>query len=195
MGLFSSSDPDPSLERYVAENAGDTVKLAYIENLVDFLDEDEQVHHVIRGPSAGVGNTASDAETKSTGTKGMVTTGFTGRRVVIRVPHFMTDDRYVINYSNAEGIEMNTEGLLGSRSVTIHTGGKSYWIGVMGTMDGEDIHETVDFANERIADSSSQETETKGPKQRLEELESMYEEGLVSESEYEEKRTEILDSL
>jgi hypothetical protein len=193
MGLFS--DPDPDLGRHIPDRAGDTVSLEYIENLSEYLKDDEVVYHVIRGPKAGIGEGASDAEAESTGTKGFVTTGITDRRVIIRVPHFMTDDKYTIRYENIQGIEMRTKGALGFRVVTIHTGGKSYWVSPMGNMDGDDIHEIVDFVNKKIGSRESQSGATKSPKQRLSEIEDMRDDGLITESEYEEKRAEILDDV
>jgi hypothetical protein len=196
MGLFSSDEGDYSdAEKHIPKDAADTVKPKYVDSVLDLLESDEMVYHVIRGRQAGIGNTAKDSESLSTSTRAEnVTTAFTDRRVLIKVPHMMSDDQYIIRNENIQGSELHSEGVLAHRSVTIHTSGKSYFVCPMGTMDEDNLQDTIEFIDEQTA-TQKESTTSQTAKERLEDLTELYKDGIISESEYNKKRKEILDEM
>ena len=177
----------------IAENAGPTAKPKFVSKIEGLLNDGEEVYHIIRGPHAGTGDTQFSADNKSTGTKGFVTTAFTDTRVLVRVPHFFADDRYSIQYEKIQGVELNSE-LVGNRSFTVHTSGKSYWIGVMGSMSSDDLHEIQHFVD-RVISQNINQTPSSLPQVRLEQLTKLRDNGYLSEDEYESKRSEIISEI
>lgn len=193
----SSIDNNSYKHEHIASNAGPTVTPKFVTIVEDMLNDGEQVYHVIRGPNAGVGDSSRNAETTSTGTKGFVTTAFTNQRIIIKVPHFFADDRYTVWYENIHGVELNSESALSVRSFSIHTAGKDYWVGIMGTMDNEDLHEIRKFVDMGIHNMNHTTTgqNTSSTQEKLEELNRLQENGLISKNEFESKRTEILNDF
>lgn len=200
MGLFGSSN-DANLseyERYLAEGAGETATVERVESIEEFLDDTEEVFHVLRVPSMKHGD-PEESENSSTSTGGEVgTAAFTDERIVVKIPHRLSDDQFIIRYRNVQTVAFDTEGLFGKRQFTVTTAAEKYRLGVHYSIDDQQVRTIVDWVDEKATRASATDEDTapaRTPRERLTELESLYEDGLLSDDEYETKREEIVDDL
>lgn len=199
MGLFGSDSYD--VDEFVAEGQSAHVSDKRVAMVDEILHNDEEVYHTIHGPDAGIGTSRSQSEDSSTGTTGLAICVVTNQRIIIKVPHLMTDDRYTISYGNLDSAELNIKGVLGSRALTFNTGGKSYFISPMGDIDESDLNKLLNFVDKQSSEYSSKventttQSKNKSIEERLERIKELKENGLISEGEYEKKRREILDDV
>jgi hypothetical protein len=199
MGLFGSDDYN--VDELIAEGQSAHVSNKRVAMVDDILHKGEKVYHTIHGPDAGIGTSQSQSEDSSTGTTGFATCVVTNQRIIIKVPHLLTDDRYTISYGNLDSAELNIKGVLGSRALTFNTGGKSYFISPMGHIDESDLNKLLNFVDKQSSEypsemeNSTTQSKNNPIEQRLEEIEKLKENDLISEEEYEKKRRDILDDV
>lgn len=195
-----NGDTSSRSSRHIASDSGSTVTKERVDTIAEYLRNKEKVNHLLRVPSVHHG---PDADTKSMVTKFTKTgtAAFTDDRVVIRIPHQMADDQFTIRYKNIENVAYNVEGLSGQRGFELTTPGEQYRIGVHYKIDDEEVREILDWVDEQAANASSTPATPEppdveqSPKDRLEELAKLRDEGLITEDEFEAKRAEILDEL
>lgn len=197
MGIFGSEDTD-QYEPYIADGAGSTVTAKRVGDIAQYLDDNEEVHHIIKSPQIEHGSGDAD-ENQSTATKmgEAATVAFTGVRVVIKVPHYITGEQYALRYQRIQNVSYDISGVVGMRTFTLGTAGDTYKIGVHIAIDDEEVREVVDWVDKRVAETFEDETDSgsRSPRERLDELESLHDDGVVTDEEYERKREEILDEL
>jgi hypothetical protein len=200
MGLFGGNDVDPAeFEHYIADEAGPTVTPERIATIEEFLNEDEDVIHMLRVPTIKHGE-ADESENSSMSTQFTKTgtAAFTDDRIVVKIPHRLSDDQFIIHYHRIQSVAYNIEGMLGNRQFTVTTAAEKYRIGVHVKIDDEEVREIVDWVDKRVmreSEDGSSNGESTTAKERLDELESLQEDGLISADEYEEKREEIIEDL
>jgi hypothetical protein len=199
MGLFGSDSYD--VDEFVAEGQSAHVSDKRVAMVDEILHNDEEVYHTIHGPDAGIGTSRSQSEDSSTGTTGFALCVVTNQRIIIKIPHLMTDDRYTISYRNLDSAELNIKGVLGSRALTFNTGGKSYFISPMGHIDESELNKLLNFVDKQSSEYSPKikntttQSKDKSIEERLEKIKELKRDGLISEGEYEKKRREILDDV
>jgi len=189
MGLFGSDNYN--VDEFVAEGQSSHVSNKRVAMVKDILQNGEKVYHTIRGPHAGVGVRKSQSESSSIGTAGFATCAVTNQRIIIIVPHITIDDRYTISYGNLNSAEFSVDGVLAQQALTFNTGGKSYFISPMGDTSKSDIDELLSFVDKQLSSRSSDNSVEK----RLEKVNKLKEDGLISDEEYDEKRRNILDDV
>lgn len=193
----SSSDRDAETEgAYIAEQAGPTVTLERVRTIQQFLRAGESVFHILRLPMLHHGR---EAETKSMSTKVSKTgtAAFTEDRIVIRIPHWNADDQFSIRYENVEAVAYNLEGFTGHRIFEVTTPGETYKLSVHQKISDGQVRHIVDWLDQRAAEDGRSDTggESKSAPERLSELEALLEAGHVTQSEYQDKKEEIIEEL
>lgn len=181
----------------VSDDAGSTVTQDRVDTISDFLQNSEKVVHLLRVPMVHHG---PDAENKSMSTKFTETgtAAFTNERVVIKIPHQMADDQFTIRYQNIQNVAYNLEGISGQRNFEITTPGEKHRIGVHYRIDDDEVREIVNWLDEKAAKASTDTVTTneeKSVKGRLSELQELKEEGFITNGEFEEKKSEIMEEL
>jgi hypothetical protein len=200
MGLFGGNEVNPKeYEPYIADEAGSTVTAERIATIEEFLDDDEEAIHMLRVPTIKHGE-ADESENSSMSTQFTKTgtAAFTDERIVVKIPHRLADDQFIIHYGRIQSVAYNIEGILGDRQFTVTTAAEKYRIGVHINIDDEEVREIVDWVDKQVMrdnENDGDSKDSKSAKERLDELDLLHEDGLISENEYEQKREDIIDDL
>jgi hypothetical protein len=201
MGLLSRGDGDDAVGLGY-EPRGDYPTAKRLAKIESVLDEGERVEYLTRGGNvdvegAGSGESVFGTDrSNKTGTRGWIRAGFTDRRIVIKIPQWLGSDERSIPYQSVVGIDLDT-GLVKKR-ISVQTAGPTYHIEV--DLPGKDeCREIVKYVRERSMDAQSgAATSGSGentPAERLREVESLHEDGLLDGDEYEAKRAALLEQL
>lgn len=197
MGLFGSDDAGLDYEPH-----GEYVTAKRVGKIEDVLDDGERVLYLTRGSTVDVeGSSAGsslfgDDRSRKSGTRGWVRAAFTDDRVVIKVPQVLGSDERVVPYHNIVSADLDT-GLVNKR-VSLHTAGPTYHIEVHDPGKDE-CRDIITFVREQAeaaqGGGATADVETESPAERLREIESLHDDGLLSEEEYEEKREQLIGEL
>lgn len=202
-------EQDEEVRTVVERAEGDTVTRELLlkraswgsdsSTLYAHLDEGEQPHHILLGRTVDVegggdstgfwGNNRS----RKSGTTGKVKTVLTDKRIFVFVPQDLGDDQRNIPYQSITGVDLDA-GMIHKR-LTVQTHGRTYHLS--GTRSKkEDCHEAVGFIRRKI-DSQNREGESRSddPLDMLEKLSDLYEKGILTNEEYEEKKKSILETV
>jgi len=185
------------------EPQGAYVTREQFRKVSDILDSDEQVHFITRGSTVDVeGSSAGsslfgDDRSRKSGTKGWVRAVISDRRVAIKVPQILGDDERSVPYSNITSVDLDT-GLVNKR-LTLQTPGQTYHIEAH-EPGKEEVRDAVRFIRKKISDANQPdvvqtESSEPDPLDQLNKLKEMNEEGVVSDEEFEEKKSELLDKI
>lgn len=180
---------------------GDWVNNKRLKKVIDLLDEDEKVHYMwrggtidVEGSSAGDSIFGNDRDRKSS-FKGIFT-AVTNKRIVIAIPQFLGDDERHIPYYSATSVDLDT-GLV-NRRVSIQTKGQTYHIQSQGPSKDE-LREAMRFIREKIEEANKpQQVQTESepdPTEQLQNIKELYEEGVLTDAEFEEKKQALLDKI
>lgn len=153
-------------------------------SILDRLDEGEQPHfaqrYELEGSLPGL-----SPENRPRHVKGkMRTTVVTDRRLFF----YSTDSSYSVPFEKISEVEKD-----GTDLKVTQAGGKEAIFPIGAT--GKDPIEYVRNQVHQTQSTESGQEATASPKSRLEELNQMYEQDLISEEEFEEKREQILEEL
>jgi hypothetical protein len=185
-------------DTYIADSAGSTVTADRISTIAEMLNEGEEVVHMLRVPGVSHGPETDEKSISTKHTK-TGTAAFTDERVVIKIPHQLADDQFVIRYHNIENVAYNLEGMIfPGRGFEITTAGEKYRLSIHYKIDDDEVREIVDWLDNRATEAkidSDNSEPPESPRERLKKLESIWNEGLISKEEYEEKREQILEEL
>lgn len=198
MGLFGSDDAGLDYEPH-----GEYVTAERVGKIEAVLEEDERVLYLTRGSTVDVEGSGSgsslfgDDRSRKSGTRGYVRAAYTDDRVVIKIPQVLGSDERSVPYHNIVSADLDT-GLVNKR-VSLHTAGPTYHIEVH-EPGKDECREIIAFVREQAeaaqgSDDTSARTKTETPAERLREIESLRDEGLLSDEEYEEKREQLVEEL
>jgi len=203
---------EDELEDIIADASGDSVTeeelLSSIENLgnatpYNLLNEDEQPHYFLNGTTIDVEGQGAGGETIIGWDRdrriGAVYTILTQRRILIIANHVRGYDEHTIPYDTVTTTNLNT-GLGAKTRLSIQTKSATYHCDLLTTQNKhgkEEIKEAIEYLrNRREASVESTPTSSESePLDQLERLKSLYDDGAISEEEFEEKKTELLDEL
>lgn len=172
--------------------------------LLDHLDDDEQPHHIIEGQTIDVeggGDSSSllgnDRSRKISFLDNRCFTVITDNRVFVVVQQFTGNDERNIPYDSITGIDLDVMGT--NKRLTLQTHGRTYHISGTLTEEGE-CRDALKYIrqrrNEVNQDDNSDSNETNDdPLDKLERLKVLREDGTLSESEFNEKKSELLDRI
>jgi len=187
----------------IAPDSGAYVTEDRVAKLADVLDEDETVHYLTRGSTVDVeGSSAGsslfgDDRSRKTGTRGYVRAAITDRRVVVKVPQWLGSDQRSVPYQNVTSVDLDT-GLVVKR-LSLQTPGQTYHIEAH-EPGKEEVREAVRFVRGKITERQHDRVVVEGndgpdPTEQLQNLKALYDEGVLSEAEFEEKKQSLLEDL
>jgi len=195
---------DVAIEGVASEPIGDFVTEERFYKINDILDSGEVVHYITSGKTidvegSGAGSSAfgNDRSRKNSFT-GRVRAVVTDKRVAVKIPQMTGDDERSIPYDSITSVDLDT-GLVNKR-ITLQTPGSTYHIEAQ-EPGKEEVREAVSFirkmrkeANqpEVVATDDSSEPD---PLEQLEKLRELHEKGAVSDDEFEEKKSDLLDKI
>jgi hypothetical protein len=202
---WQSSSADRSADEAIAtDTVGSYVTQDRFNKINDILDPDEVVHYITRGTTVDVeGSSAGtslfgDDRSRKTGTKGYVRAVITDRRVAIKVPKVLGNDERSVPYDSITSADLDT-GLINKR-ITLQTPGQTYHIEAQ-EPGKEEVREAVRFIREKRSEANqpdvvtTNESSESDPLDQLEKLRELHEKGAVSDSEFENKKADLLDQI
>jgi len=188
---------------HIADEHGEYVTLERIGKIETVLDESEKVHYLTRGSTVDVeGSSAGnslfgDDRSRKTGTRGYVRAAITDKRVVVKVPQWLGSDERSVPYQNITSVDLDT-GLVNKR-LSLQTPGQTYHIEAHDPSK-EEVRDAVKFIRNKIAESQEDQVVVQGndepdPTEQLKNLKELHEEGVLTDSEFEEKKQSLLDKI
>jgi len=197
MGLFGNEGGD----ELDYDPKGDYVTAARVAKIEDVLAEGERVLYMTRGSridTEGAGSGTSlfgDDRSEKTGTSGFVRAAFTDDRIVAKIPQFFGSDERSVPYENIVSADLDT-GITVKR-LSLQTAGPTYHIEAHDPGKDE-CREIAAFVREQMSALSPQsggEGSEPDPTEQLQRVKELYDDGVLNESEYEEKREKLLDKI
>lgn len=188
--------------QHIAKEHGEYVTDARIEKIKEILDNDEVVHYLTRGSTVDVeGSSAGhslfgDDRSRKSGTRGYVRAAITDRRVVVKIPQWLGDDERSVPYQNITSVDLDT-GFVTKR-LSLQTPGQTYHIEAH-EPDKEEVRDAVKFIRNKITDSQQGQTVIQesqpDPTEQLKNIKELHDQGVLTDEEFEEKKSELLDKL
>lgn len=179
--------------------AGAYVTAKRVAKIDDTLTADERVQYLTRGSrvdTEGAGSGSSlfgNDRSDKTGTRGYVRAAFTDERIVVKIPQWTGSDERSIPYTNIVSADLDT-GFVNKR-ISIQTAGPTYHIEVHEPGKGE-CREIIQFVRKQASKAQGTgEDSSADPTEQLQRLKSLYDDGVVTDAEYEDKRTKLLDEI
>lgn len=191
-------------EGMATEPLGNYVTEERFDKINDILDPDEVVHYITRGTTVDVEGSGAgtslfgDDRSRKSGTSGYVRAVMTDKRVAIKVPQVLGDDERSIPYDSITSVDLDT-GLTFKR-MTLQTPGSTYHIEAQ-EPGKEEVREVVSFIRDerRKANQtevvSTEDSSEPDPLEQLDKLKELHEKGAVSDNEFEEKKSDLLDKI
>lgn len=126
---------------------------------------------------------------------------FTDERVVIKIRRKRSTDRFTIRYPRIHTVAFDVDDFLSGPyiqgTLVIATSGESYRITISQKMETENVRDVVEWVDEKaMKETQGVPTDAETSVQdRLNELQTLHDENLITEEEFQRKREEILDDL
>ena len=197
MGLFSTDDKDIQLENadIDCEPQNDFVSPAEVKPIDEKLDPGEKVHFVFTGGSG----LQIDGEKKSNTGKSRTT--ITDRRVLLKVESgalLAGHEYHSFNYGDISSVT-KAEGMIKQR-LDVETSSKTYGVYLTQASFSDGVgDQAVEFIRKKQGEADSkekQDTEQQvDPIEKIKDLKQLKEEEVITESEFEEKKSELLDQI
>ncbi|MXR50658.1 hypothetical protein GRX03_03415 [Halovenus sp. WSH3] len=195
MGLFGSSgDDDPMIENadLNCSPQNEYVTEANVAKIDHVLDQDEKVHFLANGTGLDIRAPDDDVEK---GTAKNVLTAATDRRVVFRVWKALSrDNEITVPYNNISGVEYR--GGVVKKTITLRATPNTYKFGAE-KINEEERQKMAQFIREMAHPSSdaAENNPEQDPLSKLERLRDLHEDGVITEEELEQKKSELLDQI
>lgn len=203
MGLFDNGKTTEDARKHISDESADSVDTEDVRKIAELLDDDETVHYLatgstidVEGDSAGISLFGSDRSRKS-GTTGLVRTAMTNKRVVVKIPQILGNDERSVPYQSLTSVDLDT-GLFLKR-ISLQTPGQTYHIEA-GTPSQEELRDAQQFIRDKLMEStdkpvSVEESAGTKPTEQLKRISELHEEGVLSDEEFTDKKSELLDEI
>lgn len=203
---LSMSSEALSLDERLPDNNepyGNYVTVERLKKVVDILDNDEIVHYLTRGSTVDVegsgagGSLFGDDRSRKSGTKGYVRAVITDRRVAVKVPQFLGNDERSVPYSNITSVDLDT-GLVNKR-LTLQTPGQTYHIEAQ-EPGKDELRDITRFIRDKISEENQPDVvqadnSEADPLDQLSKLKDLHDQGVVSDQEFEDKKSNLMDKI
>lgn len=172
-----------------------------ISKIDDILDDGEKVYFLAKeGGSGGFDELAAPVTILSNGqketkrnNKGSVRLAATDRRVVCKIPQsFSSDEQISIPYHSISTVNIKS-GITRTR-ISLQTDAATYKIDI-GYLGSDECEQMAKFIREKVAESQTQSNSSDDPLDKLERLQNLKNDGVISEKEFDEKKEELLDQI
>ncbi|WP_277543240.1 PH domain-containing protein [Haloarcula laminariae] len=162
---------------------------------IDLLDDGEQPHYFLRGSSVDVEGDGAGGESITGWDRdrriGGAFTLITEQRVLVIANHFRGYDEHTIPYDSINTVNLNN-GLLSTR-LSLQTRGATYHLSVSNS-DDDEAQDSVNYLRENRQQKNEPDS-TEDPLDQLEKLQSLYQDGVLTQDEFEEKKASLLDEV
>ena len=194
MGIFDTNDDDAPLENadLDCEPKNEFANKEQVKKIDKYLDPGEKVHFLAK--SAGErfeidGEVVDDV--------GAQRTAATDKRIVIKKKkNPFGFESQSIRYENISSVDLSS-GLIKTK-LRVETSSKVYGIGV-GQIAEDAAEDMCEFIRSKMSQASQSDSVNRSasedPLDKLERLRDLKEDGVVSEDEFEEKKSELLDQI
>lgn len=196
MGFFDTDDENVQLENadLDCEPQNDFVSPPEVVMIDDKLDPGEKVHFMFTGGSGLL----IDGEKKSDTGKSRTT--ITDRRVLLKVESgalLAGHEYHSFNYKNISSVTKK-EGMIKQR-LDIETSSKTYGVYLSQATMSDDVGDrAVEFIREKQREAKNREKSDENeddPTEKIRKLQSLKEEGAITEEEFEKKKRDLLDQI
>lgn len=188
---------------HISDKSAEYVTSERVKKIAEVLDSDETVYYLTRGSTVDVeGSSAGsslfgDNRSRKSGTSGWVRAAMTDKRVVVKVPQVLGNDERSVPYENITSVDLDT-GLVNKR-ISLQTPGQTYHIESHDPGEKE-VREAVKFIRNKITESNEETVVVEGssepdPTEQLKNLKELHEEGILTDEEFEEKKSDLLDKI
>lgn len=183
---------------YISEKSEEFRTIPNKSKIFEYLDDDEELVMVTKGKKLEIIQ-GEQIESQYAG-KG-VYTAITDKRVVIIIGQRLTgDDVRTIAYDSINGVDIDNNFVVDY--LRIYSGGRTYKVNIYDTNQAEEaisyIRQKVEGPQEVVTQSeldSQQSDEEAQPSNKLRELKSLHEDGILTDEEFESKKEELLDNF
>lgn len=210
MGLFGGDDGNgpkdfvasarekiDEMNREMDENARETFYSAErAESCVQYVSAGEEIEGVLN--ISGITHDDDDDSIMGENQGGGVRTSnqvaiFTDERILTRLPGFVKTDTSSIRYENVKSVE--TKNGMVKRKLTLRTSGEDYHLVAFDSKDVVKV--AADFVTEQIRNDSApaERRSEDSPLEKIEKLKQLCDNGAISKSEFESKKSELLDQI
>lgn len=194
---------DGAANEHIADAHGEYVRDDRVKKVEDILDRNEKVHYLTRGSTIDVeGSSAGDSlfgddRSRKSGTRGYVRAAITEKRVAVKIPQWLGSDERSVPYHNITSVDLDT-GLVNKR-ISLQTPGQTYHIEAH-EPGKEEVRDAVRFIRNKITESQKEQVVVQGneepdPTEQLQNLKQLYDNEVLTEEEFEEKKQSILEKI
>lgn len=168
-----------------------------VSKIDDVLEKGEKVHFLARANGGGVKIRSSRIrKERKMASKGYVRTAATDRRVVCKIPNLLSNDEVSIPYHTVTDIDLKSG--FQHEYLMIHTDTKTYRIEI-DYLHKDERKRMGRFIQEKVSEvqypTASQSKSTEDPLDKLERLQDLKNDGVISEEEFAEKKESLLDQI
>ncbi|MFU1780699.1 PH domain-containing protein [Haloarcula japonica] len=193
-----SKDDTKFALKYISTKAEEFTNIQHKDKINEYIDDDEDIIQILKGKVAEI-KQGEETDSRYAG-KGVYTV-ITDKRVFAVIgQRIKGTDIQNLSYDSIDAVNLD-KGIVNT-FVSIDSGGRTYRFNAY---DNSEAKEAVDYIRKRtngeLSDSSESDTpdsdtETEGDTaERLEELESLHQKGVLTDEEYESKRQEIIGEI
>jgi hypothetical protein len=200
---YSAADRDESEVRPLVENAqGESIQPVNLFQKLDdetvpydLLDEGEQPHYFLGGTSLDVEGNGAGGESITGWDRdrriGSAYTLLTEQRVLIVANHLRGYDHHTVPYDSISSVNLNT-GLTSTR-LSLQTRSATYHLSVTAS-DEDEVKDAVEWLRARRR-QGNESASNNDPIDRLEKLKELHEDDVLTDEEFEEKKSSILSDV
>lgn len=193
MGIFDTNDDAPLENADIdCEPKNEFANKKQVKKIDEYLDPGEKVHFLARsgGESFEIDNETVDGVMRQR-------TAATDKRIVIKKEKGLAFESQSIRYENISSVGLGPDGFTGSK-LRVETSSKVYGIGV-GQIAKDAAEDMCKFIRSKMSQANQSDSANRSvsedPLDKLERLRDLKEDGVVSEEEFEEKKSELLDRI
>ncbi len=163
------------------------------EAVKEYLDSDEEPEYILKGASISIeGGNSEDRKGSLTGT---ARTAVTEKRVLTVVPQkIMGEDTKSVSYEDMGGVDFN-KGLM-NKYLKFQSHGRTYKIH---TRDAEKTKKAIKYIRDRKQKLEKEKQSSGGPEndptEQLKNIKELHDQGVLTDEEFEEKKSDLLDKI
>lgn len=197
-GTGASKEDIKKALQYMSRKSKEFRTIPNKSEIFEHLDDDEELNLVTKGKKLEI---VQGEQTESQYAGKGVYTAITDKRVVIIIGQRLTgDDVRTIAYDSIDGVDIDNN--LVVDYLRIHSGGRTFKINIYDTNEAQEaidyIRKKLEAPQEVVTQSeldSQQSNEEAQPSNKLRELKSLHEDGILTDEEFESKKEELLDDF
>jgi len=180
----------------------DYVSEKTVAKIDDIVDPSEKIYYLAKEAGGGIDVEGSSAgsslfgndRSRKTGTVGWVRTAATNKRVLVKIPQALGSDERSVPYRNITSVDLDLGAVY--KRLSLQTAGQTYHIDI-GGLSKDECRKMARFVRNKV--SEAQETGGSGgetdPVDQLERLRDLKDDGVLTEEEFEEKKSDLLDKI